>query len=77
MPRHTETSTCKNCGHQIYYQFDHWEHFTRAYKAHGHAYTTMKCYAPGDEPYNWYVDGVQQTCCGCMKPEPMTVGGKQ
>jgi len=32
-PRHGQVSVCKNCGHLIYFQFDHWEHYTRAYKA--------------------------------------------
>ena len=43
MPRHTETAVCKNCGHKIYYQFDHWEHYTRVYRMslETHAITSM------------------------------------
>lgn len=70
-PKHMQTGTCENCGHRIYYQHDHWEHYTRSYVAHRLPYTTMKCYGPGTEPRNWYIDGVQQTCCGCMNPEPV------
>ena len=51
-PQHGQVSVCKNCRHLIYFQFDHWEHYTRAYKAWEHPYTTVKCYTPltkGDE----------------------------
>ena len=44
-PYHMQKARCKNCGHLIYYQNDHWEHWTRAYRPHGYPYTTMKCYA--------------------------------
>lgn len=72
MPYHTQKGVCKNCGHAIYYQFDHWEHFTRSYKPWGFPYTTMICYAPGDNPYGPSIDleGTQKTACLCDKPEP-------
>ena len=69
-PKHTEKATCKNCGHEIYYQFDRWEHFTRRYRASGFAYTTLKCFAPGDVPISWYVNGEQVKVCGCESPVP-------
>ena len=70
MPKHMEKTECKNCDHTIYYQHDHWAHYTRKYRVLGLPYTTQKCYAEGEALRNWWVDGVQQTCCGCMNPEP-------
>ena len=75
MPKHTEKTDCKNCGHQIYYQFDKWEHFTRAYRSNGFPYTTVRCFAPGDAPISWYVNNEQMTICGCEKPEPHSSTG--
>jgi len=75
MPNHTEKGTCKNCGHKIYYQFNTWHHHTRAYKPHSFPYTTLKCYAPGNNPYGSSTDlnGTQRTACLCDKPEPLKI----
>jgi len=74
-PIHGSRNKCINCGHEIYYLNDHWEHNTRYYKAHGFPFTTKTCYAKGDVPYGGYTyleDGsmVRPTCCGCEAPEP-------
>lgn len=72
MPTHGEKTDCKNCGHRIYYQNDHWEHHSRVYKSHGFPYTTEVCYAPGDEAWGPRInaEGMRKTRCGCRNPEP-------
>lgn len=47
-PFHTQKSVCKHCNHLIYYQYNKWEHFTRAYKPYGYPYTTIECFAHGE-----------------------------
>lgn len=71
-PFHTQKGVCKNCGHEIYYQFKQWDHFTRVYKPHGFPYTTTKCYAPGEQEYGPIIElpNKRKTCCGCENPEP-------
>ena len=69
MPFHTQKEVCANCGHPIYYQCDHWEHFTRVYTS-SLPYTTKRCYGPGNKLRNWWINGRQATCCGCEDPVP-------
>ncbi len=45
-PEHTNIATCLDCGHDVYFQHDTWEHFTRNYHQSGYPYTTLKCHAP-------------------------------